>query len=160
MEKITYVGFAEHKVTNDPDAVLAALGLGSCMAVILYCPQNRVGGMVHVVLPSSDGRAIQSPGKFADTGIPLLFDEVVKLGGDKDRIYAKMAGGAEILKHYAPGEKLEIGKKNLEACTGTLRRLHIRIRGEETGGARGRTVKLYVGTGRVVVKSMEGEKEL
>ena len=56
-ETMIMVGLGEVKASKDPDAVLACLGLGSCIAVAVYDPKAKVGGMAHVVLPKSRGKA-------------------------------------------------------------------------------------------------------
>ena len=55
-DKTVVVGLAELQVSNNPGQILTCLGLGSCIGVAAYDPQAKVSGMVHVVLPSSDGK--------------------------------------------------------------------------------------------------------
>jgi chemotaxis protein CheD len=159
-EHVVYVGFGECKVSSSPNDVLVALGLGSCVAVVAWCPQNKIGGMVHVVLPSSGGRTVPFPEKFADTGIPLLIKRIIHAGGVKETLKVKIIGGAEIFKSPASSTKACIGRSNVNACLDVLNQLHLKPEKEEVGGKRGRTVRLYVGSGKVVVKSMDGEKEI
>ena len=71
-EATIVVGMGEMQVTNDPYAVLACLGLGSCICVCVYEPTSKLGGMAHIVLPKSDMKDGVPTPKYADTGIPLL----------------------------------------------------------------------------------------
>ena len=48
------VGIGEYRVARPP-AVLVSLGLGSCVGVALYDPERKVGGLAHIMLPSSNG---------------------------------------------------------------------------------------------------------
>ncbi|MCL5055860.1 MAG: chemotaxis protein CheD [Firmicutes bacterium] len=156
MEKIVYVGFGEYKISEDPEEVLTALGLGSCVAVTLWCPSKKIGGMVHVVLPSSDGHTPSILGKYADTGIPVLLDKMIRMGARKSGMIVKLAGGAEILRQNYPLPKLAIGEKNSAACEEVLQRLKLRIAAKDVGGLRSRQVKFLVKTGEVMVKTMSG----
>ncbi|HYW06081.1 MAG TPA: chemotaxis protein CheD, partial [Longimicrobium sp.] len=63
----TYVKVAQYAV-GGADQVLATLGLGSCVAILLRDPVVRVGGMAHVLLPEPNlSRDMGNPFKFATT---------------------------------------------------------------------------------------------
>lgn len=47
----TRVTIAQVRIDQSP-AVLAAYGLGSCVAVALYDPEARIGGLGHLLLPN------------------------------------------------------------------------------------------------------------
>ena len=77
------------------DAVLITLGLGSCVAVVLYDPETTVGGLVHLLLPSpslSQDRA--NPAKFPETGVPFLVERLRQAGALPRRLRARLVGGA------------------------------------------------------------------
>ena len=70
------VGIGEFAVSANPDEVLTTIALGSCVAVCLFDPVAKVGGMLHFLLPDSKlnaDRARTQPAAFADTGIAMLF---------------------------------------------------------------------------------------
>jgi hypothetical protein len=100
------VGIGGIEVTDDRERVLITHGLGSCVAVMLWDPIARVGGMLHFQLPIGSlapERAKESPGTFADTGIPLLFERMYMLGAKKKDIIVKVAGGGHRhVRHRAP----------------------------------------------------------
>jgi len=125
------VGMGEIVVTASPDAVLSCIGLGSCVAVCAYDSMEKIGGMVHVVLPNHNGSPGANHAKFADTAVPLLINEMIKKGGVRRRMVVKIAGGARM--SLAPW-----------------------LRDTFTGGTIGRTVKFYIDTGRVTVKTASG----
>ncbi len=90
------VGIGGLEVSGDKGAVLITHGLGSCIAIIVFDPRRKVGGMLHFQLPTSTlspVRAAESPGTFADTGIPLLFEKMYALGSKKGDIVVKATGG-------------------------------------------------------------------
>jgi len=91
-EKII-IGIGELAVAKNP-AVIVTLGLGSCVGVCLRDPKKKIGGLVHVMLPRSPGGEVSKPGKYADTGIKKLVEEIEKIGGNLKNLEAKIAGGA------------------------------------------------------------------
>jgi chemotaxis protein CheD len=103
-------------------------------------------------------KASKNPSMFADTGVPLLFQEAYRLGGEKARIRVKGVGGAQLLDDSG---YFNIGKRNYMTLRKILWANNVLIQGEEVGGQVNRTVRLEIGSGKVWVKtSGEGEKEL
>ena len=147
------IGIGGLEATADPRIVLVTHGLGSCIAVILYDPKRRVGGMLHFQLPSSilsPSRAAESPGTFADTGIPLLFERMYALGSRKKDIWVKAAGGGNL--HQDAGA-FEIGKRNHTMMRKILWKAQVLVAAEDVGGSVWRTARLFVDTGQVTIQS-------
>jgi chemotaxis protein CheD len=95
------VDIADLKTSADPDAVIVTYALGSCIAVIVYDPVRKVGGMIHYMLPMSETspeKAKERPAMFADTGIPLLFHTMYEMGCKKTDLIVKAAGGRRALR--------------------------------------------------------------
>ena len=147
------VGLGEMKVSGEAHDVLVCLGLGSCVALCYHDPVARVGAVAHIVLPSSEGRALGSPAKFADTAVPALIEAVTKAGGLKARLTVRIAGGAQMTMASEASGIFSIGRSNVEATKQALRRVGLHVRGEDTGGSAGRTVRLSAGSGEVVVNT-------
>jgi chemotaxis protein CheD len=159
MGEALMVGMAEVKVTRSPEDVLVALGLGSCIGICAFDPQARIAGLAHVVLPDS-GEHQGTPGKFANTAVPLLLEEMQKLGAHVSRICVALTGGAQLFSYQGSGPRLEIGPRNTAAVEAELERRKIRIVASDVGGSSGRTVHLF-SDGRVRVKSIgQGERDL
>ena len=155
------VGMGEIVVTDSPDAVLACIGLGSCVAVCAYDDQEKIGGMVHIVLPEFNGLPGSKHAKFANTAVPLLINEMVNKGSVRNRLIIKMAGGAQMT--LAPGlrDTFKTGKRNVAQIVFTLQKEQIKLAAVDTGGNVGRTIRMYVKTGQVTVKTAYGSaKEL
>ena len=150
------VGMGELVVTKSPNAVISCFGLGSCVAVCAYDPRQGIGGMAHIVLPQYSGLSGSNLAKYADTAIPLLLGEMAKKGGIRSRLIVKIAGGAQMT--LAPGlrDTFKTGERNLGQVLQTLQEEHISIAAADTGGNVGRTIKLYVNTGQVTVKTANG----
>lgn len=155
-QELFVVGMGEIVVTASPDAVLSCIGLGSCVAVCAYDRLVKVGGMAHVVLPQHNGLPGSNYAKYADTAVPLLLEEMNKKGGVKSRLIVKIAGGAQMT--VAPGlrDTFKTGEKNLAQIMLVLQREKIALAVADTGGNLGRTVRLYVDTGKVTVKTANG----
>ncbi len=146
------VGLGEIKVSKEPSAVLTCLGLGSCIGVSAFDSRSGVAGMAHIVLPDGTGRQPASP-KYANWSVPILMDEMKKLGASARSIVVNLAGGAQMSLAPGLGGVFNIGERNLEATLAALKNLGLRVSGNETGGNKGRTLKLYVGTGEVTVST-------
>ncbi len=155
------VDIAMMKVARPPDQ-LYSLGLGSCVGVAIYDPAAKIGGLLHVLLPSI--KEIEGAGhsrtKFADSGINDMVDTLLKSGASKIRLRAKIAGGAAMfaIKSSAPGET--IGKRNVQSCRDTLRSLGIDLVAYDVGGNKGRTVYFDVGTGALTIKVIDREDKV
>jgi chemotaxis protein CheD len=150
---VVTVGIGEVGVTADRAAVLITHGLGSCIAVMAYDVRRRIGGMLHFQLPSSalaPERAAESPGAFADTGIPLLFEKMYALGSRKEDIVVKAAGGGNF---HDDNGTFDIGKRNHTMMRKIFWRAQVLVSAEDIGGCKSRTARLYLDTGQVTIQS-------
>ncbi|MGI6413533.1 MAG: chemotaxis protein CheD [Syntrophomonadaceae bacterium] len=158
MDLVEYkVGIAECH-TCIPPVRLVALGLGSCVGVVILDVSSGIGGMVHIMLPESRSFTPDTnPAKFADTGIPFLFEEVIRIGACKKRMEAKIAGGAQMFKSSTNSMLLNIGERNIEACRQVLGKLNIKITGSDVGGSSGRTMVLDSTRQKIFVRQIGKE---
>jgi chemotaxis protein CheD len=141
---------------------LVTIGLGSCVAIILYDAAAKVGGMAHVLLPSPAlTRRTDAPGKVPQTAVPKLLEEMHARGASSRRITARLAGGASMFASLSAPGTIQMGERNVVAARQVLHAHTLPIVGESIGGDYGRTVRLHVGTGRVEVLSVaHGQTEL
>lgn len=152
------VGLGEVRVANDGTR-LTVRGIGSCVAVIVHDPERGIGGIAHVVLPSHTLSANQArAGKFADTAVPLLVREMRALGGQRERLAARLVGGASMFKALASPTAVPMGERNILACRTALRAAGIPVTAEAVGGERGRSILFKVADGELIVR-MLGEPE-
>ena len=151
MAQLVKVGMADYKVGRSP-STLISYGLGSCIGVSLYDPVKKIGGLLHIMLPdSTQARSSDNPAKFADTGIPLMINDVV----------AKIAGGAQMFSFSNATDIMRVGNRNALTCKQILKRNGIKVIAEDTGGTYGRTVSIDLETGLYKVKTIDrGEKEM
>jgi chemotaxis protein CheD len=137
-------------------AKIKTFGLGSCVGITLYDKRERIGGLVHAMLPSiNHARIKDNPLKYTDSGIEYLAAEIVKNGSSRGRLEAKLVGGA----HMFGNRSMNIGERNIEWARNTLERLEIPIVADDTGKNYGRTVTLYTSTGDLLVRTiLKGDK--
>ena len=151
------VGLGEMRVTQDLDTALVCYGLGSCIGMSVYDPVARIGGMIHVVLPTAEnGARERSPFKYASTGIPMLMREMEKHGAKKSRIIVKIAGGASMLSGASgdgfSSRVLNVGERNLKAIKEDVAIESVSLRAADVGGTSGRTLWLSMKSGKVTVR--------
>src|SRR6056297_3448074 len=147
------IGIGEYVAAKNPQ-ILVTLGLGSCVGVCLIDKKAGGGGLIHVMLPDSGGKDVPKPGKYADTGIPILIEDMKGLGASSGNLEAKIAGGAAMFKKK--GSTMEVGKRNIEAVKKTLAKFRVRIRADDTGGNRARSIEFNISTGILNVRKVGG----
>lgn len=136
--------------------LLITVGLGSCVAIALYDPQAHVGGLAHVLLPSTGmSQDRTNRAKFPSTAVPMLCDRMQALGARTGRIRAKIVGGASMFTSLLSASGLQIGERNVVATRAALEHAGIPIIAQEVGGDYGRSVYFHVDDGRLVVKSLK-----
>lgn len=128
-------------------ATLVSTVLGSCVAVCLWDPVARVGGMNHFLLPTGKGP------RYGNEAMTLLLEEMTSRGAFVARIVAKVFGGACVIPGFT-GERKAIGTMNTEAALQFLAAHSIPVRAEQTGGKRGRKLLFHTGTGQAYVKEI------
>jgi chemotaxis protein CheD len=148
------VGIGQLAVSCDPNEILVAYGLGSCVGVSVVDEIAKVAGLAHVLLPDSGGKPpdAREPGRFADTGIDALVQAVTAAGAAPGRLIVKLAGGASVLGP-ANAEKFKIGERNAEAIRERLKRHGLFLAASDLGGARGRTLEVHTSSGKTFVRT-------
>lgn len=117
---------------------------------------GKLQGMVHVILPE---KAVavnrENPYKFGDEGVRRLIQEMERLGAEKKRLTAKIAGGAKMFGDRKAG----MGNRgaNVASVKKTLAEEGIRLIAEDTGKNYGRTVSFYAGDGKMEVRTVRHE---
>ena len=151
------VGISQWKVVPAPHRMIT-LGLGSCVGVVLYDSVMRIGGMSHIMLPdSSQFKRNDNKGKFADTAIPMLLEEMQAIGARKRVIIARIAGGAQMFSSEERKAVNNIGHRNVEKTFEVLDNLGIKVLAKDVGGNKGRTMIFDTADGSVWIR-MLGQK--
>lgn len=122
--------------------------LGSCIGLAIYDAQRRIGVLAHVVLPVSSGRS-GTPGKFVDTALQKMLEDLRAAGADSRRLIAKLTGGANM---FAANGPFKIGQQNIDAARVALEQARIPIAGEHLGGNSGRRISFFGSHGELSVE--------
>jgi chemotaxis protein CheD len=155
------VGLGEQAISRNPEDVLVAYGLGSCVGVVMVDPVTHMSGLLHAVLPKAGAGVVPgetNPYKYVESGIENMIACLIKDGANQSRFVVRVVGGANMLMSADLTRSFDIGTRNIEAARSTLSRLKIPVVAAEVGGHTGRTLRVYVANGRVTVRVI-GEKE-
>jgi chemotaxis protein CheD len=127
--------------------------LGSCVAVCLYDPVLRAGGMNHILLPKCQA-GDESP-RCGIHAMELLINKLMKLGGEKRRFVAKAFGGANVLRGI---KMLPIGEGNATFVRAFLATERIPLIAERMGGNHAVHLYFRTDTGKVTVQTVDGSR--
>lgn len=157
MKNKKIIGIGEYTVSNNDDLIVT-LGLGSCVGVCLIDKRKKIGAMIHVMLPDSGGKDTPKPGKYADSGIKIVLDEMKNKGANVSSLEAKMAGGAAMFGNSS--KTMDIGKRNVEAIKSILKKENVKIIAEDTGGNRARSIEFNIDNSELMVKKVGGGEKV
>lgn len=154
------VHIGDVKVARD-SSVLFTIGLGSCVAIALYDPDRRIGGLAHAMLPHPrNGRSSAPTGRFAVTAVPALLALMEAQGAVRERLHARLAGGASMFRDVLDGEGLRLGRRNVDAAREALEQARVPVEGEDVLGTYGRSVFLRTSDGRMLVTAVNHDDVL
>jgi len=120
--------------------------LGSCVAVCLYDPILKVGGINHYMLPLWNGQGLASP-KYGNIAIEKLLEKMYIMGSQKINIKAKVFGGGEVIETTI--KQFNIGERNIQLAFEMLDELKIPVIAKSVGGKQGRKIEFNTNTGEV-----------
>lgn len=123
--------------------------LGSCVAVCLWDPVCRVGGINHYLLPLWNGEGLPTP-RYGNVAIDLLVERLLIFGCSRGRLTAKFFGGAAMWENS--NGLLSIGERNIDLARRTLERHRIPVVGADVGGEAGRKIIFDTGSGSVLLR--------
>ena len=136
--------------SRDPYVVRTILG--SCIAVCLYDPVLKIGGINHFMLPNWNGNDLVSP-KYGNIAIEKLIERMLYLGSRKENLQAKIFGGGDMIA--SAKSTLHIGERNIKVAQMMLAEYNIPIIASSVGGTRGRKIIFSTSTGEVRHKLLE-----
>jgi chemotaxis protein CheD len=130
--------------------------LGSCVAITMWHPQQRLGGMCHYMLPTRRTHSEHAlDGKYADEALELMLQEIRRSRTRVEDYQVKLFGGGAMLQagsaYVQSGQRL-IGDENVQAGRDLLQRHGMRIEAEHLGGLGHHTLLFEVWSGDVWVK--------
>lgn len=138
------------KVSDDSNALITS-ALGSCVAITIYDKVQKLGGMLHYILPENPGGKKKE--KYADTGIQLLLEKILALNAKRENLVAKMVGGAIMFEEFMDDIETSIGKRNVKKGKEVLKDLGIKLMSQDVGGNYGRSIKFELSNGHIYITS-------
>lgn len=149
-QKLT-VGIADMKIGKGND-LLVTYALGSCIGLCFHDSRQKLGALLHIMLPLNMEAGRKNPLKYADTGIRETLRQLEAKGASRSRITVKIAGGAKMFEVNG-GNLGNIGQRNIESVHTILRMEGIRLLGEHVGGSVARTLLFDVDSGQSCIRS-------
>jgi putative nucleotidyltransferase with HDIG domain len=151
-QRIEHIAAGQLKADKAQNIVYQAY-LGTCLGVALFDREAGIGGLIHILLPEPPGFANPDfQEKYASTGIPLLINQLTKLGAKREHLKASIAGGALVGPVSRQDINLDIGGRSLDIAQTILRANGISIIKSETGGFFTCTLELDMNNGDTVIK--------
>lgn len=145
-----------HAVTRRPDLTLSTL-LGSCVSACICDPEAGVGGLNHFLLPETKGTVATGAyaSRYGAHAMEVLINAILKQGGQRGRLQAKLFGGAKVI---AVSAAQTVGERNQIFAVDFLRREGIPVTAVDLGGERARRVFFKPAENRVLVQTLAGSE--
>lgn len=126
--------------------------LGSCVAICLWDPVAKIGGINHYMLPTWNGNDLASP-KYGNIAIERLIERMLQLGSRIGNLEAKIFGGGDLIS--TDRSVMLIGERNIRVARIILEERNIPIIASSTGGRKGRKILFFTDNGEVRHKFLE-----
>lgn len=139
---VLYVEPGQLLVSTEPNLVRTILG--SCVAVCLYDPHLRQGGMNHFMLPRAPSEHEHS-WRYGARAMPALVERLVRLGSEPRQLCANVFGGARVLADMP--EMAHLGRGNVDFALDWLEQERITVVASSVLGTRARKVELDLASG-------------
>jgi len=151
--EVLRVGVSDLVVRGAP-AQLECLGLGSCVAIIIWDAATRTGAVAHVLLPEPpSARTPAAPGRYARTAVPALV-RALRGAGAPGPYVATLVGGASLFGDLLKVRGVAIGTHNVEVAREALAAAGVPVVAEDVGASHARSVRVVLQDGRVAVRTL------
>ena len=129
-----YIPTGSYYIGTSTPLILKA-SLGTCVGVALFDPKRQIGGLIHLLLDKPPSHAKDKELiKYASTGLPIFYGELLNLGASPDNIIAWVAGGALVGPMRKSDLEFDVGGRTTECVVEFLSKQQICIKKSETGG--------------------------
>ena len=131
--------------------------LGSCVAITLWHPTRRIGGMCHFLLPQRQRRNGEPPdGRYGDETVAEMVKLLTALGTQPHEYVAHLYGGADTMSGVSAA-RFNIGERNIEQGWSLIDQYGFQLDGVDVGEDIPRTVALTLATGIVTMRRGTGQ---
>lgn len=132
--------------------VLMVTVLGSCVSACIRDKEKGIGGMNHFMLADSgEAGAVSSSARYGTYAMEILINHLLKLGGRKANLEAKVFGGGRVMATLTSSQ---VGDRNARFVHEFLKTEGIPIAAEDLLDIYPRKVYFFPQTGRVLVKKL------
>lgn len=145
-------------VTADEHTIMTILG--SCVALTVYSPERRIGGIFHALLPEhlekslviKNSPPVSPDPDYVDYSFYYIKNRLSELGIDISRTRLMLFGGGDVLQTLVTVRSGSVGKKNVETIKEIIERERLNISAEDTGGTKARKIIFHPGSGKTSVE--------
>lgn len=130
--------------------------LGSCVSIVLWHPQRRVGAMSHCLLPSRGRAALREhcDARYLDEAFSLILGDLAELRVPLAGCQAKIFGGGNMFPEHARSDQMHIGRKNGHMARRLIEAAGIPTVSEHLFGVGYRNIVFDTGSGDVWVRQV------
>lgn len=134
--------------------------LGSCVAITIWHPERRLGGLCHFLLPerlnqtAARKSADKPDGRYGDEALSGLLEHVRQYDAGIADYTVKVFGGGSVLD--LPLEKNRVGQANADFALAILRRQNINVAVSDIAGEGYRYLRFDLASGDVWVRRGQG----
>ncbi|KDB51769.1 chemotaxis protein [Sphaerotilus natans subsp. natans DSM 6575] len=125
--------------------------LGSCVALVLWHPQRRIGAMCHYLLPCRQRGGGMPDARFGDEAIGLLLQAIGRSSTRPADFQTHLYGGADTMPGR-DGPNFNIGERNIAIGCELIDRHGFDLQAVDVGDFVPRTVVLDLHEGRIAVR--------
>lgn len=141
------VSIGQTAVATAPGDVIDMIGLGSCAGIFISAP-GKIALAAHSLLATPrNGDVNGQPGKYVETAVPFLVDQLSRAGIPKALCKAWVVGGAQMFTFGSGSESAAIGQRNTDLAASLLSKHGFRPDTTYVGGTSARRACLQFDTG-------------
>ncbi len=141
INNVIHVAQGEFRISRRSDDLISTV-LGSCVATCMWDPVKKIGGVNHFLLAEGETEGVVHS-RYGVHSMELLINGLLKLGAERNRLEAKLFGGARMYGAFG-----SIGDDNARFARQFLSAEKIPCLAESLGGTHARKLRFWPTTGR------------
>ncbi len=144
-------------VAKEP--TLVSTILGSCVTICLFHPRQIAGAMCHCQLPNAPVDTANNPLCYVDKTLPVMINELHKLGVPYREMQAKLFGGAMVTGLQGKmALHNRVGPANVEKARQVLQQYALPLVAECVGGHKGYKIFFHSSNGDVYLSRLKNSQ--
>ncbi|UZE21512.1 chemotaxis protein CheD [Pseudomonas sp. B21-056] len=127
--------------------------LGSCVSLVCWHPERRVGGMCHFMLPTRPlSSASRLDGRYGDEAIELMLRQSRRHGVAPMELRIHLFGGGDMFPGMDREKHSQVGRKNVEAARQLLQAHGLTSSGDHVAGVGHRSLIFDLWSGQIALR--------